>query len=228
MCTVKWGSVVDLTFATPTAAPMVKDWRVVEGVETLSDHRYIRFEVSASPESPAESSRGRSRFPRWAISKLDRELAEEAAIVGRWSLPSFEDQRVDEAAGLLCNTLTAVCRAAMPRVGRPPPRRALYWWSTEIADLRAACFAAQRAYKRGRRRRPGDLEGNGQLLEVWREKKKNYSWPSVGPRRKHGRSSWRVSIEIHGADHTGQREIKCAPSRLHLRRPSSQPSWGPL
>ncbi|CAH2103021.1 unnamed protein product [Euphydryas editha] len=138
---VRWsgGSVVDVTFATPAIARRVEGWRVETGVETLSDHRYIRFEVSPAPVRPASSStssRGRSQFPRWALSKLDRELAEEAAIVGRWSLPPLSEFGLDEAASRLCDAFSAVCRAAMPPAKRPPPRRALYWWSAEIAGLR--------------------------------------------------------------------------------------------
>ncbi|CAH2104420.1 unnamed protein product [Euphydryas editha] len=103
---VRWsgGSVVDVTFATPAIARRVEGWRVETGVETLSDHRYIRFEVSPAPVRPASSStssRGRSQFPRWALSKLDRELAEEAAIVGGWSLPPLSEFGLDEAASRL-------------------------------------------------------------------------------------------------------------------------------
>ncbi|XP_041973293.1 uncharacterized protein LOC121728990 [Aricia agestis] len=167
------GSVVDLSFATPAVARRVERWRVVTEVETLSDHRYIRFEVSsASASSPASRFGGRSEFPRWALSKLNRELAEEAAIVGCWSLPPSEGMGVDELAGCFGNVLTSICRAAMPRVrGRPPPRRAVYWWSTELADLRAACNAARRAYTRSRRRRPQDEERDGRLYRVYRAKR---------------------------------------------------------
>ncbi|XP_053608869.1 uncharacterized protein LOC128674399, partial [Plodia interpunctella] len=161
------GSVVDLTFATPSAARSVSDWRVDGGVETLSDHLYIRFEVSAAPQcQAASSSRVRSRFPRWALTRLDRELAEEAAIVGRWSLPPLDGMGVDDAADRLGDAFTAVCRAAMPSVGRAPPRRAVYWWSAEIAALRVACNAARRAYSRSRRRSPRDEERDGQLYTV--------------------------------------------------------------
>ncbi|CAH2097400.1 unnamed protein product [Euphydryas editha] len=76
---VPWsgGSVVDVTFATPAIARRVEEWRVETEVETLSDHRYIRFEVSPAPvrlasSSSSTSSRGRSQFPRWALSKIDR------------------------------------------------------------------------------------------------------------------------------------------------------------
>ncbi|OWR41000.1 putative endonuclease/reverse transcriptase [Danaus plexippus plexippus] len=42
------GSVVDVTFATHVATRRVRDWRVLD-VETLSDHNYIRFEISTFP-----------------------------------------------------------------------------------------------------------------------------------------------------------------------------------
>ncbi|CAH2086739.1 unnamed protein product [Euphydryas editha] len=78
------------------------------------------------------------------MDKLDGELAEEVAIVGRWSLPPLSELGVDEAASRLCDAFTAVCRAAMPPTKRPSPRRALYRWSAEIAGLRAACNGARR------------------------------------------------------------------------------------
>ncbi|XP_045451898.1 uncharacterized protein LOC123660923 [Melitaea cinxia] len=176
---VRWsgGSVVDVTFATPAIARRVEGWRVETEVETLSDHRYIRFEVSPAPVRPAllsssTSSSGRSQFPRWALSKLNRELAEEAAIIGRWSLPPLMEFGVDEAANRLCDAFTAVCRAAMPLAKRPPLRRALYWWSAEIAGLRAACNGARRQYTRSRRRRPQDVDRDDRLRRIYVEKRK--------------------------------------------------------
>ncbi|CAH2097904.1 unnamed protein product [Euphydryas editha] len=120
---VRWsgGSVVDVTFATPAIARRVEGWRVETGVETFSDHRYIRFEVSPPPVRRASSStsfRGRSQFPRWSLSKLDRELAEEAAIGGRWSLPPLSEFGLDEATSQLCDVFSVVCRAAMPPAKR--------------------------------------------------------------------------------------------------------------
>ncbi|XP_026325286.1 uncharacterized protein LOC113234205 [Hyposmocoma kahamanoa] len=90
-CVRRWGgSIVDITFATPTLASQVQDWRVLEGEETLSDHVYIRFRVSSSQASttaPARRGRGREGFPRWALAKFDAERATEAAIVAAWGFP---------------------------------------------------------------------------------------------------------------------------------------------
>jgi hypothetical protein len=60
------GSIVDVTFASPAIATRVKDWRVAVEVETLSDHRYIRFEVSplSTVLVPPNRRRDLSVFPR--------------------------------------------------------------------------------------------------------------------------------------------------------------------
>ncbi|CAH2104386.1 unnamed protein product [Euphydryas editha] len=107
------GSVVDLSFASPSVATRVQAWRVLSEVETLSDHKYVRFEVSTS------HSRGGPRhaavhFPRWAVSHLDAELAREAAIVQSWSAAPMHLE-VDDAADHFRDAMTAVCDAAMPK-----------------------------------------------------------------------------------------------------------------
>ena len=72
-------SVVDISFASPALSPRVIDWRVMEGVETYSDHRYIRFDVSTQTSSaPVQQA---PSGPRWALKQLDRELLLEASIV---------------------------------------------------------------------------------------------------------------------------------------------------
>ncbi|KAJ0180008.1 hypothetical protein K1T71_004599 [Dendrolimus kikuchii] len=78
------GSIVDLTFATPALARRVRDWRVLERVETLSDHRYIRFSVSTRNSEPPSLEPPVGDCPRWALRKLDRELFREALIVATW------------------------------------------------------------------------------------------------------------------------------------------------
>lgn len=41
------GLVIDVSFATPPVERKVRGWRVI-AAETLSDHKYIRFDVSAA------------------------------------------------------------------------------------------------------------------------------------------------------------------------------------
>ncbi|XP_011881867.1 PREDICTED: uncharacterized protein LOC105569758, partial [Vollenhovia emeryi] len=58
-------SIVDLTWATPSAARLITGWRVERDIETLSDHRYITVELGVL--SPVRRQETR---PRWALRKL--------------------------------------------------------------------------------------------------------------------------------------------------------------
>ncbi|XP_026331368.1 uncharacterized protein LOC113238749, partial [Hyposmocoma kahamanoa] len=75
------GSIVDVTFATPSLAARVSGWQVLEDEETLSDHKYIRMRVSHTPPTAASNTAPGGGFPKWALTRLDLELAEEAAMV---------------------------------------------------------------------------------------------------------------------------------------------------
>ena len=71
------------------------------GVETLSDHRYIRFEISTSaviPRPPRPRSTAPS--PRWALKRLDQDALVAASIVVAWPVsPMAGDGGADVDAG---------------------------------------------------------------------------------------------------------------------------------
>ncbi|XP_045455127.1 uncharacterized protein LOC123664653 [Melitaea cinxia] len=97
------GSIVDVSFASPGLARRVRDWRVLDDVETLSDHRYVRFEISARPAVPPSSSRASAEEgPRWQLQRFDRERLDEAAIVAssHVSLPVVTEYPVAQARAL--------------------------------------------------------------------------------------------------------------------------------
>ncbi|RXF70876.1 hypothetical protein EKK70_17630, partial [Desulfovibrio sp. DS-1] len=129
------GSIIDLSFATHAAARRVVGWRVLEEVETLSDHLYIRFELSPSPS--ANPVQGPSRLPRWALTKLDAEQAEERAIIECWTYPA-DLGNLEAQAEHMRKSLKRICDAAMPRAKRPPPHTSVHWWTEELAELRRA------------------------------------------------------------------------------------------
>jgi hypothetical protein len=168
------GSIVDVTFASPSVADRVRDWRVMVDEETLSDHRYIRFDIFSSSSLSVDSNR-RTRatvFPRWCLTKLNKELALEAAIVeANWNKQSVSDA-VENSAVLFGEAMSRICDSAMPRAGPRPPRRQVYWWTAEIADLRRDCVSKHRAFTRHRRRRVRDDEEEARLLERHSETKK--------------------------------------------------------
>ncbi|KAL0818000.1 hypothetical protein ABMA28_008542 [Loxostege sticticalis] len=164
------GSIVDVSFATPALAARVRRWEVDLSV-TLSDHRHVRIEI-ADHSSAVRSGRERvSPFPRWALTRLDREMAKEAAFVQDWfGQPTGQD--VDDAALRLRGAMTEVCDASMPRSHRPPPKKAVYWWSTDLEDLRVACLGALRSYRRYRRRAQGHAEEEDRLYAAYCDAKK--------------------------------------------------------
>jgi hypothetical protein len=87
------GFIVDVTFASPSIADRVSEWRVMVNQETLSDHRYIRFDIFSSPSAVDINRRTRAAvFPRWCLTKINKELALEAAIVeANWNRQSVSN-----------------------------------------------------------------------------------------------------------------------------------------
>jgi hypothetical protein len=174
------GSIVDLTFATPAVAIRIPNWRVMVEEETLSDHRYIRFDIFPPSTTLALSNHQHRSdavrvrvFPRWSLSRMNKELAEEAAIIESCFTGSTSNSRgVDDKADRLRAALSRICDSAMPRVTRRSPRKQVYWWTTEIADLRKVCVSSHRALTRYHRRRVQDATEEACLHEAHCEAKK--------------------------------------------------------
>jgi hypothetical protein len=165
---VRWQgeSIIDVTFATAPLAARVISWRVEEGTESLSDHRFIRIRVSVggrgAPVRLGPVAGALSPFPRWALGKLRPEVAEEAAIFRAWAEPPASlAGDADGMAELFAADLEVMCDAAMPKSRGFSPRKEVYWWSQELSNLRTTSLAARRAYQRCRRRAwrgPGEEE----------------------------------------------------------------------
>ncbi|KAL0896218.1 hypothetical protein ABMA27_012157 [Loxostege sticticalis] len=117
-------SIVDLTFASPDVANRVSEWRVLTEAESLSDHRNIRFNISASPNSSAPAPPHASRtpqYPRWRVKAMDRDMLREAALVKSWLPTPSGPVPIDEEAEWFRGTMTQVCDASMPRAKALPP-----------------------------------------------------------------------------------------------------------
>lgn len=167
------GSIVDITLSCPSVARRITGWRVLEEVETLSDHRYIRFEITTSLTNQTNNTNEVYRnSSKWAITHLDKDLAIEAAIVQSWLSSSTEPINIEEETISLGQSLTEICNASMPRVATRPAKRQVFWWSEEIAELRKACVAYRRRYARHRRRRNRNPALDEQFYEPYRAAKK--------------------------------------------------------
>ncbi|KAL0852662.1 hypothetical protein ABMA27_012501 [Loxostege sticticalis] len=169
-------SLVDVTFASPAIANRVRGWRTLVLAESGSDHRYIRFDLATSDDgpntAPSLAHSGHPQLPRWKVKSLNHDDLKAAALVKAWAPLESGPVQVDREAEWLREAMTDVCDAAMPRSKPLPPKRHVYWWSEDIAELRRACIAARRESARHRRRRRRDPALDGPLYAAWRSAQK--------------------------------------------------------
>ena len=144
-------SIVDLTWATPAAAARIRGWHVdASSLGELSDHRLIRMELVSIPTEVSIRRRLHEKERRWALRKLDPGALEVSLLSSTWPAPN-QARSVEEEDEWLGDAMSRACDASMP-LCHPVTRRAVYWWSQEIAELRRAAVAARRRFTRRRRR----------------------------------------------------------------------------
>ncbi|XP_025261901.1 uncharacterized protein LOC112637121 [Camponotus floridanus] len=169
------GSIVDVMFGSPSVARKVVGWRVMEGSETLSNHRYIRWDISdpALGNQPRPPGRGgASPHPRWALKRLVEDaLMAAASVKALEEMPGPDACDVNGEATWFREAMSQICDVAMPRIRALPEKKSVYWWSLEIAQLRATCVRERRQYTRCRRRRHSETEA-ASLYAAYREAKK--------------------------------------------------------
>ena len=128
---------------------------MAEEIETLSDHLYIFMEVKDTfglVTVTAGDGRGLPRRkrarppPRWKIKERDDGLLRAAAIVAAWNweaLTTPTETSVEDEVENLRRVMTAICDTSIPPTTLGTGRsRAVYWWTPDIAELRARCVRA--------------------------------------------------------------------------------------
>ncbi|XP_026827651.1 uncharacterized protein LOC113562418 [Ooceraea biroi] len=93
---------------------------------------------------------GGPRSRRWTLKGLDGDRLIAALLASTW--PSRQAETIEEEAGWIGDIMSEACDFSMPRAGRPGGRRATYWWSAELAELRRASGRTWRRLSRARRR----------------------------------------------------------------------------
>jgi len=142
-------SVIDITMASPSAAHKVSSWRVVDDLrgETLSDHRYIEIVLGTACQQVRRPTSGGEK--RWVLTKLDGEKLETALMATSWGLRDEEGEwDIHQEVEWLRGNMHRICDESMPRTKSHPPRRATYWWTDELAELRRSSVEARRAVSR--------------------------------------------------------------------------------
>lgn len=158
-------SIVDLSWASPSASRMIRSWRVLVDVESLSDHVHIEIELETPRKTRHWDRAGAPR--RWAVKKMDTDKMVAALLACTWPKREEEGEiTLEQELADLDDKLRWSCDVAMPRQ-IPRPRKVAYWWSEEISDLRRLAIRARRRWTRARRR-PGqeDEEARGMYREA--------------------------------------------------------------
>lgn len=140
-------SVVDITFTSDIG---INGWRVIEDVESLSDHRYITFELGTTAQAIPNSAEISSRW--WARKKLNRDALAVLLNSTEFSCPEGLPDPANTAADALRQYLETTCDACMPGLPSHYRRRHVHWWSDELAELRRNTITAYRTLKRAIRR----------------------------------------------------------------------------
>ncbi|KAL4104767.1 hypothetical protein QTP88_020043 [Uroleucon formosanum] len=149
---VNAASVIDVTFS--NAPQLINNWSVLTKLHSASDHEYIEYTVAPPSGLARASSADRStEIGGWAIKKLFLEALNEHFESTNGVPPSTPlALSAEEHAEILQDLLTGACEASMPRRTKFQGRKAVHWWSQDIANLRKLVIAARRRYQRAGRR----------------------------------------------------------------------------
>lgn len=130
-------SVIDLTIATQSLAAHVREWKVLKDKESLSDHRFITFDM----DKPTEKRR-KYMDKRWKI----KEHLHEAKF-NIYLLKAIKHE-IPVSAENIEELLQSVCERTNPRKNRSANKKPLYGWNEEIAITRKQCLKKKRKVTR--------------------------------------------------------------------------------
>ncbi|XP_011688863.1 PREDICTED: uncharacterized protein LOC105450628 [Wasmannia auropunctata] len=161
-------SVMDVSWANPAAARLVRSWRVDAEAVNLSDHRNILIELKT--RMGRQNPGGNKAFPKWNAMRLDEDRLQAAAMARAWSASGGLERSAREAAEWVDITLREASDAAMPRARRTGGLPSVYWWNEEIEGLRTHCIRCRR--RATRRRARADREAAAEAAKSLREVRK--------------------------------------------------------
>lgn len=138
-------TVPDITLSSERLTRKIVQWEVLEEY-TGSDHQYIFFRV-VTANSPARARETTTR--KWNVEKLKPEILLSRLDEMQCHIAHNADARTQVRA--LMRNITRACNASMPKLRKHGGRKAVYWWTEEIMQLRQTCNSCRRRYTRARR-----------------------------------------------------------------------------
>lgn len=163
-------SIVDLSWASPGILHKIGNWRVMEELETLSDHHYIAMELTrCQPGSGGANGIGRA----WSLKKLNPDMFRAALMAATWGRNTGIENLVDKVEGII-RCMEMACDCAMPRVGMGKAGlRKVYWWSPELDRLRRSAIKARRKVAKHKKRNICG-ERRARVMAVYKEAKEEF------------------------------------------------------
>ncbi|XP_026828639.1 uncharacterized protein LOC113562695 [Ooceraea biroi] len=141
-------SVIDLSWCSSAIFLKIKNWKVEEETETLSDHRLISFTVELRNKQLERSRVNKAKLmPRWQYKTLNLEELEESVLRETWG-QSAEFVSAEEGSEMVRRILTRINDGATRRVRQDVQRRPVYWWCPEVNLQRKKCISVRRKYLR--------------------------------------------------------------------------------
>lgn len=124
---------------------MVESWAVLTEAESMSDHLYIEMGLWIQGRPRRQDQR------RWSVKKMNEDLMIVGLLIVSWPRREEGDALIERIERYR-ESLFLVCDLAMPRL-KVRPRRATYWWSEDISDLRKVAIRSRRKSIRARQMR---------------------------------------------------------------------------
>lgn len=136
-------SIIDLTITTPRLANKIQKWTMLDTI-SLSDHFYIYFAINS--ETTTQHTTRNSNLRKVNCQTLENALKRISIDTDTATLPA------DTFAGKLTENIKSACEEITPATPPGSRRKSVYWWSTEISNLRRNANHARRVYQRKKKR----------------------------------------------------------------------------
>lgn len=153
-------SIIDVTLTTDETINNIQEWRVSER-ETLSDHNIIIFEMkTGKPKEHARQTQKRYKFNKHKEEKLIETICKK--------LDTLKGKNIDNVEEVISKT----CEETLKNGTLQNKRKPVYWWSTEINELRNTCIRNRRMLTRLRGKNNGEQAQITRLDNEYRQSRK--------------------------------------------------------
>lgn len=206
-------SYIDVTFATPEAAALVSEWRVLDDV-TSSDHRAVEIVLNWAMDGPLVVERdGRFEVRRADWGVFDDALVREA---GSGPLAASDvELSAEELAAEMQRCILAACEKSIPR--KQWKARAVPGWTPEVVAKKKNAYKARRMLQRTR----DPIEREARVAE-YRRVNRDYKQTLKSSRL----ASWRDFVTKVGNENPWGVPYKSALNRLRREVPLSTVKLG--